>query len=178
MQCGGGRLLWPPPPYRKELDEPRTDQPAVLCASAGAGLLGSRPRRRALAGALRNRQKRRGVAAAAHRGPICGAAQGRDGAARLQPAQSEKRRGTYHCAGCAQPLFGSQTKFESGTGWPKLLRSDRWAVGTSRTAAKRKRALRSIAAGAAAIWAMSSTTGRADRPEILHERRRAAVQGG
>src|ERR1700678_4755525 len=29
----------------------------------------------------------------------------------------EKRPGTFVCAGCGQHLFGSKTKFESGTGW-------------------------------------------------------------
>ena len=36
------------------------------------------------------------------------------------PLNGEKRKGTFVCAGCDLPLFSSETKYESGTGWPSF----------------------------------------------------------
>jgi peptide-methionine (R)-S-oxide reductase len=36
------------------------------------------------------------------------------------PLNDEKRKGTFQCAGCDLPLFTSDMKYESGTGWPSF----------------------------------------------------------
>jgi peptide-methionine (R)-S-oxide reductase len=36
------------------------------------------------------------------------------------PLNYEKRTGTFQCAGCGTPLFSSDTKYESGSGWPSF----------------------------------------------------------
>ena len=45
------------------------------------------------------------------------------------PLLKEHRKGTFACAGCDLPLFSSDTKFESGTGWPSFYQPLDNAVG-------------------------------------------------
>jgi peptide-methionine (R)-S-oxide reductase len=47
------------------------------------------------------------------------------------PLNHEKRKGTFACAGCDLPLFASDTKFESGTGWPSFYQPLPNAIGTT-----------------------------------------------
>jgi len=46
------------------------------------------------------------------------------------PLNDEKRTGTYVCAGCELPLFTSEQKYESGTGWPSFFDVIDGAIGT------------------------------------------------
>lgn len=47
------------------------------------------------------------------------------------PLNHEHRAGLFRCAACGAPLFTSDTKFESGSGWPSFFRPIAGAVATS-----------------------------------------------
>ena len=47
------------------------------------------------------------------------------------PLNREKRPGTFVCVACNLPLFDSETKYESGTGWPSFWQGLPGALGTS-----------------------------------------------
>lgn len=49
---------------------------------------------------------------------------------RSSPLNDEHRRGIYTCAGCALPVYASQAKYESGTGWPSFTAPIKNAVTT------------------------------------------------
>ena len=46
------------------------------------------------------------------------------------PLNDEKRAGLFHCAGCDLPLYSSEVKYDSGTGWPSFWESMPDAIGT------------------------------------------------
>ena len=46
------------------------------------------------------------------------------------PLDAEKRPGTFLCAGCALPVYKSEAKFDSGTGWPSFTSPIQGAVRT------------------------------------------------
>jgi peptide-methionine (R)-S-oxide reductase len=48
------------------------------------------------------------------------------------PLVGEHRQGTFQCAACGLPLFASEKKFESGTGWPSFWAPLDGAIGTTK----------------------------------------------
>ena len=88
------------------------------------------------------------------------------------PLNHEKRKGIFACAACDLPLFSSETKYESGTGWPSFYRPLPNAVGT------RTDHVAADPAHRGALPALRRASGprvfrraAADRAALLHERR-------
>ena len=125
----------------------------------------------------RSRRATRNGAACSTPRAIRRAAQARHRARRHRArSTSEKRKGTFACAGCDLPLFSSDTKYESGTGWPSFWQPLPNAVGTTTDQSFFMTAHR----GALPPLRRPSrpcVRGRpaADRPALLHERRGAEV---
>jgi peptide-methionine (R)-S-oxide reductase len=46
------------------------------------------------------------------------------------PLNNEKRAGIFHCAACDLPVYSSEAKYDSGTGWPSFWESLPNAIGT------------------------------------------------
>ena len=47
------------------------------------------------------------------------------------PLNEEHRAGVFKCAGCGTPVYRSEAKFDSGTGWPSFFASIEGAIETS-----------------------------------------------
>ncbi|TIT05575.1 MAG: peptide-methionine (R)-S-oxide reductase, partial [Mesorhizobium sp.] len=47
------------------------------------------------------------------------------------PLLNEHRKGIFACAGCDLPVYPSETKFDSGTGWPSFWQEIPKAIGTT-----------------------------------------------
>ncbi len=47
------------------------------------------------------------------------------------PLNYEHRKGMFVCAGCGQPLFSSDKKYESGSGWPSFWKPEEGAIETT-----------------------------------------------
>ena len=95
------------------------------------------------------------------------------------PLLKEHRKGTFACAGCDLPLFSSETKFESGTGWPSFYQPLENAVGKHRRPHLRHAADRNpLPPLRRPSRSRVRRRSEADRPALLHGRLRAAVSSG
>ena len=95
------------------------------------------------------------------------------------PLLKEHRKGIFACAGCDLPLFSSETKFESGTGWPSfyqpLRERGRQDRGPHLRHAPHRDALPPLRRPSRPRLRRRPE---ADRPALLHGRFRAGVSSG
>ena len=95
------------------------------------------------------------------------------------PLLKEHRKGIFACAGCDLPLFSSETKFESGTGWPSFYQPLENAVGKHRGPHLRHAADRnSLPPLRRPSRPCLRRRTEADRPALLHGRLCAGVSSG
>ena len=95
------------------------------------------------------------------------------------PLLHEKRKGNFSCAGCDLPLYSSETKFDSGTGWPSFWEALPNAVGlkvdNSLFMARTEVPLPALRRPSRPRLRRRSA---ADRQAPLHQRRGADLQAG
>ena len=90
------------------------------------------------------------------------------------PLDKNYAAGTYDCAGCDLPLFSSDTKFHSGTGWPSFFKPLDNAVGTtSDTSFFMTRTEVHCRRCGGHLGPRVQRRSAAHGPALLHERRRA-----
>ena len=95
------------------------------------------------------------------------------------PLLNEHRKGTFVCLGCDLPLFKSDWKFESGTGWPSFYTAIPGALGQEDRL--QRSACRAPSTTAPSAWPPGPRLRRrpqAHRPALLQQRRGAEVRPG
>ena len=81
-----------------------------------------------------------------------------------------KEKGIYKCVCCGTELFGSDTKFDSGTGWPSFHQPmSHENVKSEKDDSHGMRRWRCSAVNATPTWAMSSKTVETDWTPLLHQ---------
>ena len=75
----------------------------------------------------------------------------------ISPLEKNYADGVYHCRGCDLVLYASDTKYDSGTGWPSFYASLRMRSGPRPITRCSGRAQNAIAGAAAAILGTSLT---------------------